>query len=171
MAANYSDLMPGASLTWKDSGGTKVLSLNGLTSTSNRQGDKSGTLVDGSYGFPEVLQIDLLIQFNTSPTAGNQVNLYLGWSGSATAGSDNSGNLGGADAALTDANQVNQLTFAGSLVAVANNSTNQQVTLMVRPLRQYVMPVIDNQSGVTLKASANVSVVTITPWYRRTPIA
>lgn len=173
MAVNYSDLTPGTGITWKDSGGSFVISLNALGSGILRQGGKSATLVDGTYGYPEILVITLLIQFNGTPTAGNTVDLYLGWSGSSTAATDNDSNLTGADGTMTSADVLKMLGYAGSLVASANigGSVNQQTTLVVKPRRQYVIPVIDNESGVALKASANVSVVTMTPWYRRTPIS
>jgi hypothetical protein len=171
MTVAYSDLTPGTPITWQDSGGSFNMTLNGLATSGIRQGPKSASLIDATKGFPEVLRVKLLLQFNTSPTAGAQVGLFLGWSESATAGTDNSGGMSGTDAALSDANALNSLTAAGWLSAQNNNGTNQQVVFDVKPLGTYVMPALDNESGVSLKASANVTVITITPMYRTAPRA
>ncbi len=175
MAVNYSDLTPGTAMTWKNTGGTKTLNAKALTNTSIRQGDKSASLIDGTKGLPEVLEFTLETKVQSAPTAGLQMNLHLGWSSSATAGTDNPGGLTGADGSGPNADvlSANQVGFAGSLAMSNNLSTGVQraCVAVVRPLKEYVIPVLDNETGQTTSNVDGETVITMTPWYRRTPVA
>jgi len=162
----------GTSVDWSDTG-TKAITLNGLTSGSIRQGVKSATLVQAPSGLstavmPDVLRIRFVVQFNTAPAAGGEVQLYFGFSDSATAGTHNPAGLSGTDATGPNVDTLPQLTFCGSLVA-SNNigaSADQTAWLTCIPLEAYLSPVVYNNSSVTLKASNNTTVINVEPWYR-----
>jgi hypothetical protein len=174
MAVNYSDLTPGTPLVWTSSGGDKALTGTSLTDGSARQGDKSATLVDGTKGMPEQLTIVVETIFGSAPTSGNEVELWLGWSPSATAGTSNPAGLGGADAAFSNPSNVKfLLSYAGSLICSNSLGTalHRQDAFVVKPKDIALIPVIVNLSGQTLSATGTNTKVTVTPWYRRTPVA
>lgn len=173
MAANYSDLVIGTEMTWKSSGGTKVLTLTSLTNGSCREGDKSATLIDGSKGMPELLVCRLESAVGSAATTGRELALFFGESDSATAGTNNPGNLTGADAGLsTPTELLMQLFNCGSLVFSNTRGTNvQKAVLFYWPKSPYIIPVLYNDTGQTLSGTAGNHVLSVTPYYRRTPIA
>lgn len=173
MAVNYSDLSAGTEITWKSSGGTKVLTLTSLTNGSAREGDKSATLVDGSKGMPELLVCRLESAVGSAATTGRGLNLYFGESDSATAGTNNPGNLTGADAGLSTPTELTpQLSYVGALVFSNTRGTNvQKAVLFYRPQSPYIIPLLHNDTGQTLSGTAGNHTLSVTPYYRRTPIA
>lgn len=174
MAVNYSDLSAGTEITWKSSGGTYTLTLTSLTNGSCREGGKSGTLVDGSKGMPELLVCRLESAVGSAATTGRTLDLYFGGSDSSTAGTNNPGNLTGADAGLsTPTELVPQLDYCGSLAFSNTRGTNvQKVNLYFwRPSLPYIIPVLLNNTGQTLSSTAGNHTLSVTPYYRRTPIA
>lgn len=172
MAVNYSDLTPGSAVTWKNTGGSKAMNMKALATAGMREGVKSATLVDGTYGFPEVLEITAETKVQATPTDGLTADIYLGFSSSATAGTDNPAGLTGADAAVGDTDQLPQLVFVGSIVMAGSLTTGVQRQVMrAVPQKEYVIPVFHNQTGQTTSNVDGETVITIRPWYRRTPIA
>lgn len=172
MAVNYSDLTPGTPIVWKNTGGDFAMNLKGLTNGSIREGGKSGTLVDGTKGFPERLQIIAETKFGSAPGAGAECPIYLGFSRSSTAGTGNPGGLTGVDAAVGNADQLPQLLYVGSIVLSNALGTGvQREVLECVPKAEYVVPVFQNSSGLTTTSVDGETSVTIVPWYRRTPIA
>lgn len=174
MAVNYSDLTAGTSVTWKNTGGTYALNGKNLATATARQGDKSGDLLDGTKGFPELLEFSFETKLQAAPTDGVEFALWVGFSSSSTASTDNPGDLGGADAAVSDRDILVQLTFVGSIVMASSITTaghaQRQDKMLVRPKNRYVIPVIDNNTGQTTTNVDGETVLTMTPWYRRTPI-
>lgn len=173
MAVNYSDLVIGTEITWKSSGGTYTLTLTSLTNGSCREGGKSATLVDGTKGMPEILVCRLESAVGSAATTGRELNLYFGESDSSTAGTNNPGNLTGADAGLsTPTELLAQLGFAGSLSFSNTRGTNvQKAVLFYWPKLPYIIPVLYNDTGQTLSGTAGNHTLSVTPYYRRTPIA
>lgn len=172
MATAYSDLTPGTAVVWKNTGGDKAMNLKALANAGIREGDKSASLVDGTKGFPEALEVTVETKLASAPTAGNQVVTYLGFSGSATAGTDNPGGLTGADAAVGNADQLLQLSFVGALaLSNALGTGVQRKVFWVSPKKEYVIPVQQNSSGVSTSNVDGETSITIRPWYRRAPIA
>ena len=172
MAVNYSDLTPGSAVTWKNTGGTKAMLLKNLTNGSIREGDKSATLIDGTMGFPEVLEFSVETKPVSAPTDGTELELRLGFSSSVTAGTDNPGGLTGADAAVSGVGKLQQLVYAGSVVQSNTIGTGvQRQVFRVVPQKEYVIPVIYNNMGVSTSNVDGETVVTMRPWYRRTPVA
>lgn len=175
MAVNYSDLTPGTAVTWKNTGGTKALTLKNTTNTTIRQGDKSASLIDGTKGLPEVLRFTFETKLQSAPTAGLPFNLHLGWSSNATAGTDNPGGLTGADGTgpNVDVLTANIVAFVGALLMSNNLGTAVQRGLIaeVVPKAEYVIPVMQNSTGQTTTNVDGETVLTMTPFYRRSPVA
>lgn len=171
-------LVAGTPFTWTDTTGTYALTLNALASgsasgtTGIRQGVKSATLVQAPPGLttatmPWVLEVELNVTMASAATAGGQVQQYIAWSGSATAGTDNDGGTAvtGTDAAGPDYTALGgQVGFVGSVVLTVATTT-QIKKFTVAPLDAYMCPVVYNGGSVTLKATNNVNIITVTPWY------
>lgn len=173
MTVNYSDLTPGTKLTWKNTGGDFAINLKALANAGIREGAKNtSSLVDNTKGFPEILEIIAESKFQVAPTAGNLCNIYLGFSDNATAGTNNPGGLTGADAAVGNADQLTQLVFAGAIILSNSLGTGvQRQRFIVVPKAEYVIPVFQNSSGQTTTNVDGETLISIRPWYRRTPIA
>lgn len=173
MAVNYSDLTPGTAIVWMNTGGDKAMNMKALANAGMREGVKSASLVDGTKGFPEVLEVTVETKLQATPTDGRELNCYLGFSSSATAGTDNPGGLSGADAAVGDVDQLPQLVFAGAVVMAGSLTTGIQRAdpFYVKPKKEYVVPVIHNDTGQTTTNVDGETKITIRPWYRRTPVA
>lgn len=108
----------------------------------------------------------------SAPTAGNQMNIYLGFSKNSTAGNENPGGLTGADASVGNADQLPQLVFAGSIILSNALGTGvQRQRMIVVPKAEYVIVVFQNSSGQTTSNVDGETSVTIRPWYRRSPIS
>lgn len=148
------------------------MNMKALANAGIREGAKSATLIDGTKGFPEILEIVVETKVQSSPTAGLECPVYLGFSSSPTAGTANPGGLTGADAAVGNADQLPQLLFAGSLVMSNALGTGVQRTrFWIEPQAEYVIPVFQNSSGQTTSNADGETVISIRPWYRRAPIA
>lgn len=172
MTVAYSDLTPGTAVVWTNTGGDKAMNMKALATAGIREGVKSATLVDGTKGFPELLEIVAETKLQATPTDGLECEVYLGFSSSATAATDNPGGLTGADVAVGDVDQLPQLTFAGSIIMAGSLTTGvQRQVLFAVPLREYFIPVFRNASGQTTTNVDGETKITIRPWYRRTPIA
>lgn len=172
MATAYSDLTPGTALVWKNTGGDFAMNMKALATAGVREGGKSATLVDATKGFPELLEVVVETKLQVAPTAGNQCVVYMGFSASGTAGAANPGGLTGADSAIGNADQLPQLAFVGALVlsnALGTGVQRQRFT--IAPRAEYVIPVFQNSSGQTTSNVDGETVVTVRPWYRRTPVA
>lgn len=166
---DYSHLEAGTKITWASSGGDKTLTLTSLANDAAREGDKSDSLIDGTKGLPELLEILFETAVNATATDGKTVELYIGESDNATAGTDNPGNLTGADAALSNPDELKrQLYYAGALVLSNARTTNVQKQRFVYfPTCAYVVPLVVNKSGQTLHATAGNHSLEITPYYRK----
>ncbi len=166
---DYSDLEVGTSITWAASGGDKAMTLTSLANDAAREGAKSATLVDSTKGMPELLEVRFESAVASAATAGKEIELYFGESDSATAGTNNPGNLTGADAALSNSDELkHQCSFAGSLVLSNARGTNvQKQRLYYSPLQPYIIPLVVNKSGVALSGTAGNHSLVVTPFYRR----
>lgn len=173
MAVNYSDLSPGTPITWTSSGGDRAITLTSLANDAAREGAKSPTWIDGTKGFPEVIDVRFEAQVASAATTGKEVELYVGESDNATAGSDNPANLTGADAALSNPDELkSQAVFVGSLIlSNARGTAVQKTRFVFRPRCAHSIPLVVNKSGVALGSTGTNLKIVMTPYYRRTPIA
>lgn len=172
MATKYSDLEPGTAVVWKNTGGDKTMTLKNLATAGIREGEKSATLIDGTKGFPELLEIIAETKLQTAPAAGALCSVFLGFSTSSTPGTSNPGGLTGADAAVGNADQLPQLRFAGAIVLSNAIGTGvQRQRFVVRPLAEYVIPVFQNSSAYSTTNVDGETSITIRPYYRRSQVA
>lgn len=134
-----------------------------------RQGGKSATLVDGTKGMPELLEILFLITMDVAAANGTQVELYFGESDSATVGTDNPSILTGVDGALaTPAEYKLQLDFVGALnLSNARGTSQQAQRFRYYPTCPHIIPVVVNRGGQALDNVANSCEVRVTPYYRK----
>lgn len=166
---DYSGLVAGTPITWKSSGGDKAITLTSLANNAAREGEKSATLVDGTLGMPELLEWRFETAVGSAATDGKAVELYIGESSSATSGTDNPGNLTGADAALSNPDELKRQLYRVGALSLSNaRGTNVQKQRFVSyPVCPYVMPVTVNKSGQSLSGTAGNHCIVMTPYYRK----
>lgn len=145
----------GTSIVWTSSGGDAVLTLTNLASGDGRMGEEH----DFGATFPELVRIELLLDFNVAPTAGAVVDVY--WSSSVD-GTNYDGECTGADAAYNTEADMMRLHYVGSLAA-SNDTDPQRASWLFRLPARYGLPVVNNQSGQALTATGTDQVVTVTP--------
>lgn len=168
MTVQYADYFPGTTKLWKASGGDYTLTLTSLANGSGREGDK-GNFYDAVYGYPSYLAVRFESSVAVAATAGNQVELYFGESDSATAGTNNPGNLTGADAGVSNPDELKLQTFlvGGLTLSNARGTNIQKQDFMYVPTFRYLIPFVVNKSGQALGSTATDHVISVTPWYAR----
>lgn len=137
---------------------TDQIDLTSLASGSYRQSAK----VDFGATRGVVWVADGAIEPVSAPTAGGEIELYIGWSASATAGQDNPGNLSGSDgayvgygAAATDATEcINQLDRIGSFPMSADAAIQVGRFGVFLPKKRYGIIVVRNRLSVNLAGDA-----------------
>lgn len=164
---DYTDLIPGTAKTWDSTPTTYAITLASLANNAGREGAK-GDFQDGTYGNPELLEVLFVAAVGSAATLGLQVELYAGESESATAGTDNPGNLTGADAGLSNPDELKlQCNLVGALNLSNARGTNPQKQRFVYfPTQRYWIPLVVNKSGQTLSATAGNFSIVVTPFYR-----
>lgn len=160
-------LIAGTAVEWSTTGG-KTITLTSLANAAGREGGKSATWVDGTSGLPELLEIRFESAVAVAATQGLELELYIGESDSATSGTANPGNLTGADAGLSNPDELKlQLVYVGSIVLSNARGTNVQTQRMLfRPTCAYTVPLVVNKSGQALSGTAGNHKIVMTPMYR-----
>lgn len=168
-----STLVAGAAKTWDSGGTTATITLTSLANGSAREGGKldfaassvSG-VTDGSL--PEAVLVRLETAVGSAATNGFQVELYFGESDSATAGTNNPANLTGADAAVSNPDEVKlQASFVGGLNLSNARGTNvQKQWFRFYPGCRYLVPLVVNKSGQALSGTAGNHQIVATAYYR-----
>ena len=142
-------------VTWTSSGGTETLTLTSLANGDGRAGDEH----DFGATYSGLVHIEMTLDFNVAPTAGNVVDLY--WS-SSNDGTSYDGECTGSDAAYNDENDMKRLHYVGSLVCTNDTDPQRQSWLFFLPAR-YGLPVVSNQSGQALTSTGTDQIVDVTP--------
>lgn len=129
------------------------LSLASLANSSYRQSAKFDF---GAHWAMEYFA-RIAVEIAATPTAGNTLSLYLGYSDNATAGTGNPANLTGSDAAYTGyssnaAASVKQLDLVSVFTVTAQATTTVQVIdgWTFAPRARYASAVLLNSSGAAL---------------------
>ena len=148
-------LTQGTTITWTSAGGDEVLTLTSLADGNGRMGEEH----DFTATFPARARLELLVDFNAAPTAGNVVDVY--WS-SSDDGTNYDGECTGADAAYNTEADMRRLHYVGSLAA-SNDTDPQRASWVFFLPARYGLPVVSNQSGQVLTATGTDQVVTVTP--------
>jgi hypothetical protein len=168
MSVQYADFLAGTAKTWKSTGGDYAITLTSLSNGSGREGVK-GDFLDGTKGSPAFLEIRFESSVGSAATNGNQIELYFGESDSATAGTNNPGNLTGADAGLSNPDELKlQLNLVGGInLSNARGTAIQKQRFVYYPAQRYLVPLVVNKSGQTLGGTAGDHQIVVTPFFSR----
>ena len=166
---DYTFLEAGTPIAWTASGGDRTLTLTSLSNDAARQGQKSLTLVDGTRGMPEVLEIFFETKLASAGTNGAPIEIYFAESSSTTAATDNPGSITGSDGALSTPGEYKlQLNPVGAMiVSNAAGTGAQKQRFTYAPTCITVTPVVVNRSGQALSSTAGDHVLRVTPYYRK----
>lgn len=145
----------GTTITWTSSGGDKVLTLTSLATATGRMGASN----DFGATFPERVRVELTVDFNVAPTAGNVINVY--WS-SSQGGTNFDGECTGSDAAYSNTNDLRRLHWVGALSASNDTDLQRASWVFFLPAR-YGLPVVFNNSGQALTNVGTDQTVKVTP--------
>lgn len=141
-------------IVWTSSGGDEALDMTSLATGGGRAGDEH----DFGASFVPFCRIEIVLDFNAAPTAGEVVDVY--WSSSID-GTNYDGECTGSDAAYDDENDMKRLQWVGSLVCTNDTDPQRQSWIYWLPSR-YGIPVVSNQSGQALTATGTDQIVTVT---------
>jgi len=143
------------SVTWKASSGDYAITLASIAAAAARQGVKG----DLGENYDRLWFAQLTINMDVAPTAGDEIELFLGFSPNATAGTDNPAALVGTDSAYTGssggsvANTKFQATYIGSLPLTPDADTIVQKVVLgpFTPPFRYVCPLLVNAADQALE--------------------
>ncbi len=152
-----------SAITFQDSGGTVVMSLSATVATG--AGRISAQYDRGSGSKPRWFRWRATFQNQAgNATLGESIDLFL-----ATAkddGSEIDGNVGSADAALTDIAKLRNLQYFGTVTSdTTSSNTNMSSSGFLRiDVQRFSMVAWNAQTGGTsLRQTANTSIITLTP--------
>lgn len=165
---DYIGLVKGTPVEWSTTGG-KLITLTSLANNAGREGAKSASWIDATFGLPEVIEIRFESAVAVTATQSAEIELWIGESDSITAGNDNPGNLTGADAAVSTPDELKlQCYWAGSIVLSNGRTTNvQKQRMFYEPVCEFSIPLVVNKSGQALHATAGNHKIIFTPYFRR----
>lgn len=146
---------------------TDQIDLTSLASDAARQSDQ----VDFTANLDLEYVVAAAIEFDTAPTAGETMDLYIAWSNDSTAADGNPAGISGSDAAYTGyssnlANSLKQLQYVGSLVSTVQIATTVQVDTAIAtitPRARYGTLVVHNNTSDALEGDAQEMAVRFTP--------
>lgn len=159
MLPDYFKIEPGTAIIWGEAGAsgvTHTLSLDALADATARM----GAVADLGANWDEEYSVMLVVETGTAPAAGTRVDLYLPCTHSA---SYYPGGVTGSDGAWPgDSNEDEWALQLGapacSLLATADaNVTQVQAPVIWRPSGRYVVPVVDNNLGQTIRDQATAT--------------
>lgn len=144
-------------ITVKSSGGTAAITMTSVANSAARQSAKIDFGSTRARRYLLIAEVELA----ATPTAGNSIEFYMGWSNSGTAGTDNPGGLSGSDAAYTgyssnlDAS-IKQLAYCGDLICTTQATATVQrgIVGIVELFTQYGCLAVYNKSGAAFHSSA-----------------
>lgn len=145
-------------LTFKDSGGSAVITLQNLAFGAGRV---SARYDRGSGSLARLHKVRLIVQFETAPIVGEQVELYLFESD----GTYMDGTLGTSDAALGSDKRRNGKLVGSLIVDTTATGTDVIASWDNVPIndRYFSVGVWNGSAGDNLKNTANTSQIIITP--------
>lgn len=151
-----------AALSWKTTGGTAVLTLTSLANNAGRIGvqvDRGAASSASRYIWRLVTKLGATV---TSVALGNTISVYLA-TGDASALVD--GAQGTADAALSSLEKRRNLQFLGVVEVDKTPASGDQWigSGVVEIANRFISPVIVNEVGNTLSATAGDHEFTLTP--------
>jgi len=154
---DYARIENGSELTFAASGGSYAITMTSVANSAARQAVKADFGATRARRYLLIAEVELA----ATPTAGNAIEFYMGWSSSATAGTDNPAGLSGTDAAYTGQSSnldasVKQLAYLGdAIVSALATSTVQRITVgIVEAPMRYGCLVVYNKAGSAFHSSA-----------------
>lgn len=155
--ANLVHQNEGTIISWKDSGGTLVITLQNLATVSGRQGARHDFGVDArSPRFAWRLGVE----FETQPVVGEAVGIYAKTSD----GTDPDNDDGTGDAAVSAEDKLKNLMRIGTLVVdEAIVDVQMAASGLIMLPHRYFQPVIWNFTADNLQDTANINVFTLAP--------
>lgn len=147
------------SILYQESGGDQTFTLKNLANAALRQTPK----VDLGDPRPRRCSLKCIFQGQATPTAGAPIYIYASYSNSGTAGTANDGGASGTDAAYTVTGGTNRLQLVGTFICSAVATTDMITTFVFETLGRYVQFITDNECGVALVNTDNVSNLRLTP--------
>ena len=157
--ANEVLVKPGTAITFKDSGGTAVITLNNLGFGAGRV---SAQYDKGSGAQEAWFHVHAVIQFETACIAGEVVEVYI----VNHDGTNVPGSLGVVDAAVSVANKRNNLhcpLIVISAEAVTADLNYEATGIAYCPMRYISVMVWNASAGDNLQATNNINIITLTP--------
>ncbi len=147
----------GTVISWKESGGTLVITLKNLGTLAGRQGARHDF---GTGARSPRFAWRLGVEFETQPIVGESVRIYAKTSD----GTDPDNDDGTGDAALSAEDKLNNLAQIGTLIVDEAIVDVQMAAsgLILLPHR-YFQPVIWNNTVDALQNTDNINVFTLTP--------
>jgi hypothetical protein len=147
----------GTPITWSDTAGDLVMTLNDLDAGTARIGAQKDL---GAGATDEQFEWRLTVQFETAPVVGETVDVYV----STTNGTEEDGQEGEADADLGSANSLKNMSYVGSLVVTSTDADHDMTASGVaRILTRYFSPVVYNNTADNLQATNDTCEITFTP--------
>lgn len=147
----------GTILSWKDSGGDYVITLNNLAAGAGRQGAVHDF---GVAARAPRFAWRLGVEFETAPVVGEYVGIFAKTSD----GTDPDNDDGTGDAAVSAEDKLKNLTQIGSLIVdEAVVDVQMAASGLVLLPHRYFQPVIWNYAADNLQATANINVFTLAP--------
>lgn len=145
-------------LTFKDSGGDVVISLLNLAAGAGRV---SARVDRGAGSKPTRYKVRAVVQFETAPIVGEQVEVYIAESDGTYA----DGVVGAADAALTSGQKSNLGPPAAVTLAQTTGTGTDFVASGIVDIydRYFSVAVWNGSAGDNLKNTANACVIILTP--------
>ena len=148
-------LEQGVTLSWVSAAGDETLTLTSLGDAAARQGDEH----DFGALFAPMVRVEIETVLAVAPTVGEPINVY--WASSQD-GTDYDGEMGAADAAVGDLNQLLRCYLVGVLPVDDDTSLIRGSWIFPLPAR-YGLPIVENQSGQALSAVAADHHIKVTP--------
>lgn len=157
--ANKIYAAPETAVTFKDSGGTAVLTLNDL---ANGVGRISAQWDRGTGSKPMLYRMRCVLPLQATHTAviGEAISIYLATSD----GTDVDGTVGTSDAALTTDKRRNLQFIGNVIVDVVQGDAKLTATFTVEIFDRYVSVGVWNGTSDHLQADANAGVISLTPY-------
>ena len=155
--ANLIHQNEGTIITWKESGGTNVITLNNLAAGAGRQGAEHDF---GTGARSPRFAWRLGVEFETQPVVGERVGIYA----KTTDGTDPDNDDGTGDAAVSAEDKLRNLHLLGNLIvdeAIVNIQMAKSGLILLPHVK--FQPVIWNYTADNLQATNNINVFSLTP--------
>lgn len=145
-------------VTFKDSGGTNVIGLNGLSLGTGRVSARHDR---GAGSLAQLHEVKAIVQWTSAPALGDAAQIFLFQSDGTYA----DGTVGTADAAMSSDKRRNGMLIGAVVCDVATGSVDMVATFQDVPIssRYYSIGLWNGSATKALLASANVSTVIVTP--------